>query len=118
MNVQQKLSPFHRLWSLGYRRLIPIIPPDVAVTPTCAVGKKLANGKDGRGKIPGKLLASGEWTSIAGWEKLEPTEADLATWAGMGANVGVKCGRGVVAIDADCLNPEHAALVRAEVALS
>jgi len=115
MNVQPKLSPFHRLWSLGYRRLIPIIPPDVPVTPTSAIGKKLANGKDGRGKVPGKLLPSGEWTSIAGWEKLEPTEADLATWAGMGANVGVKCGRGVVAIDADCLNPEHAALVRAEV---
>ena len=71
MNVQQKLSPFHRLWSLGYRRLIPIIPPDVPVTPTSAIGKKLANGKDGRGKVPGKLLASGFKSRVEalGWEK-------------------------------------------------
>jgi hypothetical protein len=115
VNVQPKISPFQHLWSLGYRRLIPIIPPNAPVTPTCAVGKKLAKGKDTRGKTPGKRLASGEWTSITDWQTLEPTEADLSAWAQMGASVGVKCGRGVVAIDADCLNPEHAALVRAEV---
>lgn len=114
MNVID-VNPFRRFVNLGYRRVLPIIPPGVPVTATCAVGRKLAKGRDDRGKVPGIKTPSGEWTSIKDWETLEATPEELDAWWKMGAGTGIKCGYGVIAIDADCLDPAHAALVRDEI---
>lgn len=109
------VNAFRLFTALGYPRVIPIIPPGVSVTATCSVGRKLAKGTDGRGKAPGIKLPSGLWTSIKDWETLTPTPVDLDNWHRMGAGTGIKCGFGVVAIDADCLDPAHAAIVREEI---
>jgi hypothetical protein len=108
-------SAFHRLWSQGYRRLIPIVPPDAPVSERSTLHKRLNTPQDARGKTPGIRGNDGRWFSFD-WTPYEADEADLARWSTMGAGVGVKTGAigdglSLVAIDADTLNRDFAGVI-------
>lgn len=107
-------NPFRRLWSLGYTRLCPITPPGCPLSERSSFHKRLQHGDDARGKAPGVRWPDGNWSGFS-FVDHESAEADLDRWNGMGAGVGVKTGRGLVLIDADTLNPQHAALIEAEI---
>lgn len=113
MNAQQH-DAFARLWALGYHRLCPIIPPLAAISERSSLFKRLAKGDDARGKMPGIRWPDGTWSGFD-FVAHESTEADLPRWHAMGAGVGIKTGRGLALIDADTLNPDRAATIRAAV---
>lgn len=105
------LNHFAALWQLGYRHLIPIVPPGAPVSEKSTLFKKVGTPQDSRGKTPGIRGRDGLWRGM-GWIHFEATEADLATWHAMGAGVGLKCGRdGMIAIDADTLDVKLANLI-------
>jgi hypothetical protein len=87
-------SPFHNFWNLGYTRLVPIIPPEAPLSENSALYKKLAQGKDARGKAVGIRGSSGKWFGFD-WLKHETTEADLSNWGSMSAGVGIRTGNGL-----------------------
>lgn len=97
---------FDHFWRLGYRRLIPIIPPDAEISARSTLAKRVGTKQDGRGKTPGVQGRDGKWSSF-NWGEHEADEADLARWEQMGAGVGIKTGQ-VIAIDADTLDIGHA----------
>jgi len=103
-------NPFRRLWTLGYRRLCPITPPGCPVSERSSLHKRLQHGDDARGKAPGVRWPDGNWSGFD-WLAHDTSESDLDRWAAMGAGVGIKTGLGVALIDADTLNPEHAAAI-------
>ena len=100
-------NPFREFWDKGFRRLIPIIPPGAPVAADSHLSRRIAAGKDPRGKAPGVRWTNGVWTGF-GWTKCEADERDLLRWAAMGANVGIKTGGGLGAFDADLSDPEWA----------
>jgi len=93
-------NPFRDLWSMGYKRLIPIIPPGAPLYTDSHLAKRVAAGRDPRGKCPGVKWPTGNWSGFD-WVKHEAEEPDLIRWNAMGANQGVKTGHGLHAIDAD-----------------
>ncbi|MFY9292804.1 MAG: AAA family ATPase [Methylorubrum rhodinum] len=95
-------SPFHRLWALGYRRLVPIIPPLAEPSPYSAIARK----PNSRGKAVGELGPSG-WRGLQ-WHTLETTEEHLDRWAAMQAGVGCRTGQGLVGIDIDVTHEGYA----------
>lgn len=95
-------NPFRRLWDLGYRALLPIIPPGA----TIATGSTIKAGSVG--KIPGRSNAEGLWVGFPKWTSHETSEADLDAWHGMGAGVGIRCGVDVIGLDIDATDPETA----------
>ena len=103
-------SHFARLWALGYRRLVPVIPPDAEVSPNSSLHKRVGTNQDARGKLPGVRGPHG-WHSWD-WTQHEASPDDLPRWAAMGAGTGIKTGQGLIAIDADTVNPEHAKAIR------
>lgn len=105
---------FGELWSLGYRSLIPVIPPGAPISSRSSLAKRLAAGKDERGKAPGIRGSDGAWYGFD-WRSCEADERDLARWRNMGASVGIKLGDGLVAIDVDAYELEDAALIAGEV---
>lgn len=94
---------FRRLWSLGYRRLVPIVPHDAALLPTSSLALRAGTSQDGRGKTPGLKGADGLWHS-GNWPTWEATESSIDRWAAMGAGVGVRMGDGLHLIDVDTMN--------------
>lgn len=96
-------NPFRMLWDGGYRRLVPIVPPDAELSPHSS----LARRPECRGKAVGVKGQHG-WHGF-NWHVHETTEADLDRWHAMGAGVGLRMGEGLVAIDIDALDPELAA---------
>jgi len=107
-------NAFRRLWDLGYRSLIPIVPPGAPVSERSSIARRLAVGDDARGKSPGRKNAEGLWSSFD-WIKHETTEADLERWHAMGAGAGIRTGNGLVLIDADTLNDDHASIIAKEI---
>ncbi len=105
---------FGELWRLGYRALIPIIPPGAPISARSSLAKRLSAGKDERGKAPGVRGSDGAWYGFD-WRSCEADEQDLARWRNMGAGVGIKLGDGLVAIDIDTYEPADAALARGEL---
>ncbi|MBR1124517.1 AAA family ATPase [Bradyrhizobium lablabi] len=101
---------FEALWQLGYRNLLPIIPPKVEISEHSTLFKRIDTTQDGRGKTPGVCGTDGKWRSFD-WIKHETTLDDLARWQRMGASIGVKMGFGLAFIDADTLNKTHAGLI-------
>lgn len=97
-------EPFRRLWDLGYRRLVPIVPPNAELSPHSSLSKRPAC----RGKAVGELGPHG-WKGF-NWHQHETTESDLARWARMGAGVGIRTGEGFLALDGDTLDPALATL--------
>ncbi|PSC06729.1 hypothetical protein SLNSH_02735 [Alsobacter soli] len=109
-------NPFRVLFDMGYRRLVPIVPPDAELSPNSSLSKNPGC----RGKAVGIRGEDGLWRSF-GWVKHESTEADLDRWFDMGAGVGIKTGRQadgtwLLGIDADTRDPEAAEISAHEVA--
>lgn len=115
MNAQNTTNPFLALWAMGYRNLIPIVPPDAAVSEKSSLYKRLQAGKDDRGKTPGIKGHDGLWRGFD-WLPYVADEADLERWHAMGAGVGIKTGpqydgTWLIGVDADTLDDRCAALV-------
>ena len=104
MNVQSPNDPWNLFWSLGYRRLVPIAPPGAPLAPNSGINPTTL------GKVPGVRTEDG-WTGLRGWLTRETTREDTERWRDMGCGIGVVCGDGLLAIDADTLNEEHAKIV-------
>ena len=95
------------LWDLGYRRLVPIVPYNAVISEKSSMAKR----KDARGKAVGVRGRDGTWYGFD-WLPHESNEDDVARWAAMGAGCGVKTGQGLVLIDADTLDEEHARIIQ------
>jgi len=108
------VNHFRRYWALGYRRLVPILPPDAEISPTSSLFKRAGTHQDPRGKAPGIRLPGGKWVSYD-WLATEADERDLDRWHEMGAGVGIRGGAGLYAIDADTLDLRLARVIRDEV---
>lgn len=106
-------NAFLTFTALGYgpARLLPIIPPDAAVSERSSLHKRVGTEQDPRGKTPGVKNRAGEWHSFD-WVPYEADEHDLTRWHAMGAGVGIKTGNGLIAIDADTDDLAEAAIVR------
>lgn len=115
-NVQADVAPnpFKKLWDLGYRSIIPIVPPQAALSPTCQLAKKLEKGRDDRGKAPGEQRPDGLWTGLYGWQVRETTEADLERWWQMKAGVGLADDGGLVLLDIDAQDEATANAIEAD----
>lgn len=115
MNIQSS-NPFERLWALGYHRLCPIVPPNAPLSERSSLARRIkANPKaDARGKVPGVKWPDGTWSGLD-FVSVESTPADLVSWHGMQAGVGVKTGQGLVLIDADTKNEAHARIIKDEI---
>ena len=104
MNIQSPNDPWSLFWSLGYRRLVPIAPPGAPLAPASGIDPTTL------GKVPGVRTEVG-WTGLKGWLTRETTREDTERWRDMGCGVGVICGDGRLAIDADTPSEEHAAII-------
>lgn len=102
------INPFARLWALGYRRLVPIVPPLAELSPTSS----LAKHPKCRGKAVGICSPAGKWLGF-NWHQHETVEADCARWCAMGAGVGMKTGHSLVALDIDTLDETWSSRVEA-----
>lgn len=94
---------FASLWDLGYRSLLPIIPPSAEISVNSSLFKRIGTKQDARGKVPGIKGNHGRWFSFD-WLRHTTTDADLDKWADMGAGLGIRTGNGLLAIDADTLD--------------
>lgn len=98
---------FKDFWALGFKRLVPIVPPDAVISDKSSMAKR----KDARGKAVGVRGRNGEWFGFD-WLPHESNEDDIARWTTMQAGVGIKTGLGLVAIDADTLDEDNARVIR------
>jgi archaellum biogenesis ATPase FlaH len=112
-------SPFYKFWMLGYRGLVPIVPPDAQLSPRSTLFKRLEAGKDARGKAVGIKGHDGLWRGFDWLRAPDTTKEDIRAWSEMGAGVGIRTGNGLVALDIDSLDPEIVAQAaeRAELTL-
>lgn len=108
---------FARLWALGYKHLVPIIPPGAPISERSNLSRRIAAGFDDRGKVPGMRWEDGQWSGFKDWLTYQADERDMERWHAWGANVGMRTGGpdGVHLIDADTLSREHAYAIKAEV---
>lgn len=90
---------FARIYDLGYTRLTPIIPVGAALKPSSSLAGRAAAGDSPCGKIPGVRTPQG-WVGTD-HTKIESEREDLGDWEEMGAAVGIRVGRGIVALDID-----------------
>lgn len=107
MTTTSTANPFETFTAHGYRRLVPIIPPDAELSPNSSLAKR----KDARGKAVGVKGRDGLWRGLD-WIHHEADADDLDRWHRMGAGVGIKTGDGLLAIDADTLDADHARTIR------
>lgn len=103
-------NSFLRLAALGYKRLVPIIPPNAEISETSSLHRQIGKATDPRGKAVGVKGRNGKWYGFD-WLPYEAGEEDFTRWHGMGAGVGIKTGNGLVLIDADTSNPDHAQII-------
>lgn len=102
---------FTAVASLGYgHRLLPIVPPGADLNPNSALAKRKGHN-DPRGKAVGVKGRGGTWHGLD-WISYTADEEDHHRWQRMGAGIGIKTGDGLIAIDADTLDEEHAAKIR------
>lgn len=113
MNAPSKITPatFEAFWRLGYRRLVPVIPPAAEISERSSLFKRMGTSQDGRGKTPGVRGTDGKWHSFD-WVAHEADELDCQRWEKMGAGVGVKMGGVLYFIDADTLDKALAAIIQ------
>lgn len=122
VSVAPQQSAFQALWDLGYRRLVPIVPPDAKISERSSLAKRVGTARDPRGKAPGVRWPDGSWSGFD-WINHNCDERDVERWARMGAGVGIKTGpqddgTWLVGIDADTLHKDQAAFIAAEVRAS
>lgn len=113
MNMQS-VNQFEILWNLGYRRLVPIIPPGATISEKSNLFKRIAAGKDDRGKTPGIKWPDDTWSGFD-FVNHESSGSDVSRWNAMGAGVGIKTGDGLVLIDADTRNEALAAIIKSTI---
>jgi hypothetical protein len=89
-------TSFQRIWSLGYKSLLPVVPAD--------------GGIRNAGKRPGLRNDLG-WYGVAARDCVA-TEPLIGQWGAMGAGVGLRCDGQFIAIDIDTLAAEWAAQIR------
>lgn len=109
--MKDTVNHFMRITQLGYNRLVPIVPPGAPLSENSTLFKriqKLGPEADARGKVPG-VRGSNGWYGI---DLTKDMDVEISRWHDMGAGVGIKTGRGLVAIDADTLNKDHARIVK------
>ena len=82
---------FSRLWGMGYKTLIPVIPPGAPISERSSLFKRIGTHQDARGKVPGVRGRDGKWFSFD-WVPYQTDEADLPRWAAMGAGAGIRTG--------------------------
>ncbi|BAU89648.1 putative ATPase, RecA family protein [Methylorubrum populi] len=90
---------------LGYRRLVPIVPPDAELSPTSS----LARRPECRGKAVGRPGLNG-WYGF-NWHTSELSSIELDECQAAGAGVGIRTGDGLIAIDVDSLSETWAARI-------
>jgi len=101
----QTPNPFRTLWALGYRDLLPVIPPNAKLRPKSHISSL--------GKSPGLLYSDGLWGGMVNWTKHVTTEADLDQWGAMGASVGLRRGQAFL-LDIDAYDEATGALIEAK----
>lgn len=95
---------FYKFWNLGYKNLVPVVPPDAPVSEKSTLARRLSS----RGKAVGIKGNDGLWRGYD-WLNAKPTTTeDLERWSAMGAGVGIRTGSGLVAVDIDTLDSELA----------
>lgn len=112
--MKDTVNHFRRIYDLGYHRLVPIIPPQAPLSENSTLFRriqKIGPAGDARGKAPG-LRGSNGWYGL---DLTKDHEVEFERWHDMGAGVGIKTGQGLVAIDADTLNKDHARIIKQAV---
>ncbi|RWA81480.1 MAG: hypothetical protein EOQ31_31540 [Mesorhizobium sp.] len=108
----QTTNPFLHFWNLGYRTLIPVIPPNAVIDDSSFMARRGTDLTGYLGKAPGVRLPNGKWVGLKNWSKHAATESALAEWHAMGASVGLRCDE-CLAIDIDASEREVAERVEA-----
>ena len=93
MNAHAPNDAWGWIWGLGYRAIVPIKPND---------------------KAPGVLTEDG-WVGLKTWQRLYPSAADVDRYRNMGAGIGIRCEKGLLAIDADTMDAALSAAVETEI---
>ena len=117
MNVQplpKSIDRFAELWALGYRNLIPIVPPDAHLSSLSSLAKRLAAGDDARGKAPGVKGWDGLWRGLD-FPHYQGRRTRSQRWQGWGAGVGIVCRDGLRGIDVDTTDEKLARAFAAEI---
>lgn len=104
------MNYFEHLWGAGYTALVPIIPPNAPISDRSNLARRIAAGKDDRGKVPGIRWPDGSWSGLD-WLPYTADERDIQRWHDMGAGTGIKTGHGIALIDADTLDEAKAATI-------
>lgn len=104
-------DPFAKLWALGYRDILPIIPPNAPLDPNSKIAKRLAAGEDARGKCPGVRYPNGKWGGLA-WTGYQTSIDNLDRWRDMGASIGIRGSGKLAAIDADTRSEDLARTIK------
>ena len=73
-----------KFFNAGYTDLVPVIPPDVKLSPNSSISPK------SRGKVPGKLGREGNWYGFSGWQTSRADPRHPGQWERWGANVGLR----------------------------
>ncbi|HEV2155430.1 AAA family ATPase [Bradyrhizobium sp.] len=108
------VNTFEAFWRLGYTRLVPIIPHDADISERSSLYARVGTHQDSRGKAVGVKGQDGKWFGFD-WLPHEADEKDCRRWQSMGAGIGIKCGQGIVLIDADTPDKQHAAIIQQAV---
>ncbi len=112
MNAISNPSPttFEAFWQLGYQHLLPIIPPTADIRPTSSLYGRVGTSQDSRGKAVGVRGMDGLWSGFD-WRNYTADLNDLKRWTAMAAGVGIRTGQGLILIDADTLDKQHAGII-------
>jgi RecA-family ATPase len=87
-------NPFRKFWDLGYRSLIPVVPPGAEISPQSNLSPS------SRGKTPGVRGRDGLWRG-ANMHNIYADESDLDAWFAWGAGVGMRGGDDLFFVDVD-----------------
>lgn len=79
---------------------VPVVPPTAEISTRSMLSKKPQSA----GKAVGVRGNDGLWRGYNWVQAAAPSEADLAAWHAMGAGVGIRTGKGIVALDIDITN--------------
>lgn len=91
-------NTFAAFRQLGYRRLVPIVPPHAELSSTSSLSRRPGS----RGKAVGRPGPNG-WRGFD-WHSIELTPIELDECQAAGAGVGIRTGEGHIAIDIDSLS--------------
>lgn len=108
------VNHFADLIAAGYTGVLPIIPPDAEVSERSSLLKRVGTHQDARGKVPGVRRQDGKWSSFD-WIPYVADERDVERWHAMGAGAGLRTDDGLIAFDADTMDPALAAIIEEEI---